>query len=229
MKKIMIVNTSSDFFGEHYKKTGLWLGELVHFYDYFNDSNHEIDLYNISGGNTPIDPVSLSPAMLDKTTKSYYKDANFMKLLKYAQPISEANPNDYDCIYFTGGHGVMYDFTDNQYIQAAVKRIYNNGGIVAAVCHGIAALVNVKNDNGRFFIDNRELTGFSNVEELLANRNKLVPYKLETKLKRRGAKYSKAKLPFRSYVKVSERLVTGQNPQSPKQVAQAVDAIWRLD
>lgn len=229
MKKIIIVNTSSDFFGDHYKKTGLWFGELVHFYDYFNDNNYEIDIYNISGGNTPIDPVSLSPAILDKTTKAYYKNQNFMDLLKYAQPISEANLTYYDCIYFTGGHGVMYDFTDNEYIQEAVKHIYNNGGIVAAVCHGIAALVNVKNADGRFFIDNKEITSFSNTEELLANRSKYVPYKLETKLKSRGAKYSKAKLPFRPFVKVRDRLVTGQNPQSSKQVAQAIDALWRLD
>ncbi|NAM82365.1 type 1 glutamine amidotransferase domain-containing protein, partial [Staphylococcus epidermidis] len=103
--------------------------------------------------------------------------------------------------------------------------IYSNGGIVSAVCHGLAALLNVKDDNGRFLIDHKAITGFSNVEEVLANRKKLVPFMLEDELKKRGANYSKAKLPLRPYVEVDGRLVTGQNPESPKQVAEAVSKI----
>ena len=166
MKKIMIVNTSSNKFGENDKPTGLWLSELVHFYDYFNTNGYQIDLFNIKGGDTPIDPVSLNTFMLDRVTKKYYKDEYFMGLLKNTQSISQANPKEYDVIYFTGGHGVMFDFPDNQYIQNAVNEVYNHGGIVAAVCHGITALLNVKNEKGRFFIDNKLLTGFSNREEV---------------------------------------------------------------
>ncbi|AMY05868.1 type 1 glutamine amidotransferase domain-containing protein [Staphylococcus condimenti] len=225
MKKIMIVNTSSDHFGENEKPTGLWLGELVHFYDYFNNDNYQIDLFNIEGGNTPIDPVSLKPYTLDKVTKKYYEDEQFMELLKNSPAVSDANPSEYDVIYFTGGHGVMFDFPENQDIQRAIKEIYSNGGIVSAVCHGLAALLNVKDDNGRFLIDHKAITGFSNVEEVLANRKKLVPFMLEDELKKRGANYSKAKLPLRPYVEVDGRLVTGQNPESPKQVAEAVSKI----
>ena len=93
------------------------------------------------------------------------------------------------------------------------------------MCHGIAALLNVKDENGRYFIDNKEITGFSNTEEILANRKKIVPFMLENEIKKREAFYSKAKVPFIPYIKVDNRLVTGQNPQSPKQVAQAVDNI----
>ena len=82
--------------------TGLWLSELVHFYDAFKDTNVDIDLFNITGGNTPIDPVSLSPFMLDNTTKAYYNNEHFMDMLKYSQPISEAQPDKYDAVYFTG-------------------------------------------------------------------------------------------------------------------------------
>ncbi|MCD8892185.1 type 1 glutamine amidotransferase domain-containing protein [Staphylococcus nepalensis] len=222
MKKIMVVNTSSTQFGESDKPTGLWLGELVHFYDYFNTDDYQIDLFNIKGGNTPIDPVSLNTFMLDRVTKKYYKDEHFMGLLKNSKSIDYANPSEYDVIYFTGGHGVMFDFPDNPRIHSAVNEVYNHGGIVAAVCHGITALLNVKNEKGRYFIDNKLLTGFSNKEEILANRKNIVPFMLETQLKKRGAKYSKSKLPFRGYIKIDNRLVTGQNPQSPKQVAQAV-------
>ncbi|WP_336832748.1 type 1 glutamine amidotransferase domain-containing protein [Staphylococcus pseudoxylosus] len=205
MKKIMIVNTSTDYFEGSSKATGLWLGELVHFYDYFNSKNYQIDLFNINGGSTPIDPVSLKPFMLDSMTKKYYNNESFMDMLSNSQSINEAKPAEYDVIYFTGGHGVMFDFPNNEAIQHAINEVYNHGGIVAAVCHGIAALLNVKDENGRYFIDNKEITGFSNTEEILANRKKIVP--------------------FIPYVKVDNRLVTGQNPQSPKQVAQAVDNI----
>ena len=225
MKKIMIVNTSAEYYEGTRKPTGLWLGELVHFYDYFNSEDYQIDLFNINGGETPIDPVSLNPLMLDKVTKAYYNDHTFMEKLKNSPSISEANPETYDVIYFTGGHGVMFDFPHNTYIQDAVNEVYRHGGVVAAVCHGIAALLNVKDESGRYFIDRKQITGFSNAEEILANRKRLVPFMLESELKIRDAKYSKAKVPFRPYVQVDNRLVTGQNPQSPKQVAQVVARI----
>ncbi|WP_436875626.1 type 1 glutamine amidotransferase domain-containing protein [Mammaliicoccus sciuri] len=225
MKKIMIVNTSAEYYEGTRKPTGLWLGELVHFYDYFNSEDYQIDLFNINGGETPIDPVSLNPLMLDKVTKAYYNDHTFMEKLKNSPSISEANPETYDVIYFTGGHGVMFDFPHNTYIQDAVNEVYRHGGVVAAVCHGIAALLNVKDENGRYFIDRKQITGFSNAEEILANRKRIVPFMLESELKIRDAKYNKAKVPFRPFVQVDNRLVTGQNPQSPKQVAQAVARI----
>ncbi|MCY1029501.1 type 1 glutamine amidotransferase domain-containing protein, partial [Mammaliicoccus sciuri] len=174
MKKIMIVNTSAEYYEGTRKPTGLWLGELVHFYDYFNTEDYQIDLFNINGGETPIDPVSLNPLMLDKVTKDYYNDHTFMEKLKNSPSISEANPETYDVIYFTGGHGVMFDFPHNTYIQDAVNEVYRHGGVVAAVCHGIAALLNVKDENGRYFIDRKQITGFSNAEEILANRKRLV-------------------------------------------------------
>ena len=166
-----------------YKRQGLWLGELVHFYDYFNSEDYQIDLFNINGGETPIDPVSLNPLMLDKVTKAYYNDHTFMEKLKNSPSISEANPETYDVIYFTGGHGVMFDFPHNMYIQDAVNEVYRQGGVVAAVCHGIAALLNVKDENGRYFIDRKQITGFSNAEEILANRKRIVPFMLESELK----------------------------------------------
>ncbi|MBO1198523.1 type 1 glutamine amidotransferase domain-containing protein [Staphylococcus simiae] len=225
MAKIMIVNTSYDHFEGTTKPTGLWLGELVHFYDHFNNSDHHIDVFSIQGGHTPIDPVSLGRLMLDKVTKQYYQDEQFMKMLAHSRPLSEAVPEQYDVIYFTGGHGVMFDFPENIAIQHAIKTIYKHGGIVSAVCHGVSALLNVTMDSGKYFIDGKHVTGFSNTEEVLANRNNIVPFKLESELKNHHARYSKALVPFRPYVKVDNRLVTGQNPQSPKQVAEAVEQL----
>lgn len=222
MKKIMIVNTSTEYFGNTETPTGLWLSELVHFYDAFKDTNVDIDLFNITGGNTPIDPVSLSPFMLDNTTKAYYNNEHFMDMLKYSQPISEAQPDKYDAVYFTGGHGVMYDFPENKFIQSAVNTIYEQGGIVSAVCHGVAALLNVKDAGGTFLIQNKNVTGFSNVEEVLAKRDTMIPFHLQNEIKHRGASYHFGRVPFTSTLEVDDRIITGQNPQSSSQVAEAV-------
>lgn len=222
MKKIMIVNTSATEYVNTGKPTGLWLGELVHFYDMFNNDDFEIDLFNTAGGRIPIDPVSLSKTMTDHTTQSYYEDQNFMKLLSEAKDISEADSSLYDCIYFTGGHGTMFDFPGNPYIQKAVLDVYKNGGVVSAVCHGVCALLNVRNEAGNYFVANKKITGFSNFEEKLARRTKYVPFLLETSLAGHGADYSKAVLPFKSYVVTDGRVVTGQNPQSPKELARKV-------
>ena len=222
MAKIMIVNTSTDYFGNTEEPTGLWLSELVHFYDAFKHTNVDIDMFNITGGNTPIDPVSLNPLMFDNTTKAYYKNESFMDLLRYSQPIREAQPEKYDAIYFTGGHGVMYDFPENKYIQSAVNTIYENGGIVAAVCHGIAALLNVKDAGGTYLIQNKKITGFSNIEEVLAQRDTIVPFHLQNEIKKRGAIYRYGRVPFTSTLVGDGRVITGQNPQSPSQVGEAV-------
>ena len=176
----------------------------------------------IRDSNTPIDPVSLSPFMLDNTTKAYYNNEHFMDMLKYSQPISEAQPDKYDAVYFTGGHGVMYDFPENKFIQSAVNTIYEQGGIVSAVCHGVAALLNVKDAGGTFLLQNKNVTGFSNVEEVLAKRDTMIPFHLQNEIKHRGASYHFGRVPFTSTLEVDDRIITGQNPQSPSQVAEAV-------
>lgn len=223
MKKIMIVNTSHDQFDGFDKPTGLWLSELVHFYDEFkDDANYQVDIFNIKGGATPLDPVSLNVMTLDSVSKAYYDDPQFMIFLQHAKSISEADPSQYDVIYFTGGHGVMFDFPGNPHIEKAINTIYDRGGIVSTVCHGACALLEVKQANHHFFIDGKTLTGFSNAEEVLANRKKYVPFALETELKTKDATYRKSKVPMKGHVEVDGRLVTGQNPASAKLVAQEV-------
>ena len=108
----MIVNTSYDQFDGFDLPTGLWLSELVHFYDVFhNNPNYQLDIYNINGGETPLDPVSMNKVTLDRLTKKYYEDESFMQKLHHSPSIDEADVTQYDAIYFTGGHGVMYDLS----------------------------------------------------------------------------------------------------------------------
>ncbi|EKF6269904.1 type 1 glutamine amidotransferase domain-containing protein [Staphylococcus pseudintermedius] len=228
MKKIMIVNTSYDQFDGFDLPTGLWLSELVHFYDVFqNNPNYQLDIYNINGGETPIDPVSMNKVTLDRLTKKYYEDETFMRKLHDSPSIDEVDVTQYDVIYFTGGHGVMYDFRGHDTIARAVNDIYDRGGLVSSVCHGASALLEIKRPNDHFLIEGQKLTGFSNREESIARRKKQVPYQLETALKEKGALYQKSIIPLKSFVVEEEQLITGQNPASARDVGEAIKL--RLD
>ncbi|HMR50063.1 MAG TPA: type 1 glutamine amidotransferase domain-containing protein, partial [Arachnia sp.] len=128
-------------------------------------------------------------------------------------------------IYFTGGHAVMFDFPGNQRRQRITREIYEQGGVVGAVCHGYCGLLNTKLSDGSYLVAGRTITGFSWREEVLAGVAKLVPYNVEERMKERGARYTKARLPFVSHAVVDGRLVTGQNPGSAKETAAKVAAL----
>lgn len=145
-----------------------------------------------------------------------------MALLADTLGPDDIDPADYDAIYFTGGHAVMYDFPDSAGLQRLTREIYERGGIVSSVCHGYCGLLNTTLSDGVHLLAGKKMTGFSWTEEVLARVDKLVPYNAEEQAKERGAIYEKAKLPFVSYVVVDGTLVTGQNPGSAKETATAV-------
>ena len=127
--------------------------------------------------------------------------------------LDDANANDFDAIFFAGGHGVMWDFADSAAIQKITREIYERGGIVSAVCHGPAALVNVKLSNGKYLVDGKNLTAFTDAEEAEVQATDIVPFLLETELKNHGANHIAA-ANWSNHVEVDGRLVTGQNPAS---------------
>ncbi|QZD33729.1 Intracellular protease [Acinetobacter lwoffii] len=131
---------------------------------------------------------------------------------------TDVKASDYKAIYFTGGHGVMWDFPNNPELTALAEQIYRQGGVVSAVCHGVAGVLALKDEQGQPLIANRKVTGFSNREEVLSGMKKQVPFSLEDQLKSKGSKYSEGFLPFTSFVVVDDRIITGQNPQSPREV-----------
>lgn len=150
-----------------------------------------------------------------------------MALLDNTAAPEDIDSADYDAIYFTGGHAVMYDFPDSTGLQRITREIYERGGIVASVCHGYCGLLNTTLSDGTHLVTGRNLTGFAWQEEVLARVDKLVPYNAEAEIKKRGAHYQKAKLPFISYTVVDGNLVTGQNPGSAKKTAKEILARLR--
>ncbi|GGI40679.1 type 1 glutamine amidotransferase domain-containing protein [Mammaliicoccus stepanovicii] len=218
MSKILIAVTSVSKYPELDRATGLWLGEAVHFADEFYKNGYEIDFVSPKGGYTPIDPESLKAEVMTELDWKYYQDTEFMNKLGNTLKASEINPDLYDVIYYAGGHGVIWDFKDDKNLQEISHKVYTNHGIVSSVCHGAIGLLNIKDSEDNFLINGKELTGFSNSEEIEAGLDQHVPYLTEDELKNRGAKYVK-EANWSSYAVQDDRLVTGQNPQSGQAVA----------
>lgn len=221
-KRILHVVTNVSRYKNVDEPTGLWLGELTHAYDEFEKQGYVQDIVSPNGGKTPIEPKSLVPLVADKSVKDREKDQAFITLLANTFKPSDINWQDYDVIYYTGGHGVMWDFPNNKALQNISEQIYRQGGIVSAVCHGVGGLLPLQNENGKPLIAGRKVTGFANIEETLSGIKSQVPFSLQNELIERGANYKQAFIPFTSYVVSDNRIITGQNPQSSKEIAEAV-------
>lgn len=219
-KRILHVVTNVDHYAKNHSPTGLWLSELTHAYDLFNKKGFEQDIVSPLGGKIPLEPKSLKIPYIDLSTYRRYKQKAFMKKLNDTFKPNQVDASQYDAIFFTGGHGVMWDFPDNVEIQELTRQIYENGGVVGAVCHGYCGLLNVKLSNGKLLIEDKKVTGYTWLEEILAGVVLKVPYNVEKRIKQQGAHFKKALLPFRPYVCADQRIVTGQNPFSAKKTAQ---------
>lgn len=220
--KILIIVTSTGIFANGKLPTGLWLSEFTHIYHSAKESGYDITVANPKGGYTPIDPESLKPILLDEMSKKYWEKPEFKDMLNDANSLDDVLQQQFDCVYLAGGHGAMYDFPDNAALKAIIKKQYESGKMVSAICHGVSGLLNVRLSNGEYMIKGKKLTGFSWFEESLARRKEEVPFDLESLLKERGADYEKALVPMTSKVVVDNKLITGQNPFSSKEMAKVV-------
>lgn len=220
--KILVVMTNHSAYPSRSDKTGLWLTELTHFYDVALAAGYDMDFVSPLGGQVPLDERSLKSIYLDKSARDHLADSAFMQRLKTTLAPSAINPTQYKAIYYTGGHGTMWDFPTNKALQNISEQIYRQGGIVSAVCHGVGGLLPLQDENGKPLIASKTVTGFANIEETLSGIKSQVPFSLQNGLIERGAKYKQAFVPFTSYVVSDDRIITGQNPQSSKEIAEAV-------
>lgn len=218
--RALIVCTNHTDYPTKPQKTGLWLSEATHFYDELADRNLPYDIASPRGGRVPIDEKSMDRR--DNVNEKWYNDPTFRQKLEHSLRLDQVDPTRYQIIFLTGGHGTMWDFPDNAALQNITRHIYENGGMVAAVCHGVSGLLNVSLSDGSLLINNKQITGFSNVEEKLARLDEEVPFLLEDALRKKNVIYSKGLIPFISHIEVDERLVTGQNPLSARKVGRKV-------
>lgn len=220
MKNVLIVVTNhTDFKHPNAAPTGLWLSELTHFYDVFERAGVRMDIVSPEGGKINVDSRSLGFMVLDKATKKRHRDPRFMALLENTLSISDVDWDDFDAVYFAGGHGAMWDFAENQQLHDLTAAFFEQGKVVSAVCHGVAALQNVRLSDGSYLIAGKRGTGFSYFDEGIAGVKRFVPYNLQQRLKDKGMKYSKAFFPLMKHTVVDGNLITGQNPNSATETA----------
>jgi putative intracellular protease/amidase len=217
-KVLIVVTNHAELVGTG-QKTGYYLPEVTHPYYKFKEAGLKVDFASPKGGLAPMDPKSLD--LKDPLNKKFYENKELMGQLENTKSLSEVNSKDYKAIVFAGGHGTMWDFADSKAVGKISREVYESGGVVAAVCHGPAALVNIKLSNGDYLIKNKKVTGFTNQEEDIVKLSKFMPFMLEDKLKERGATFDGAK-PWQNHVVVDERVVTGQNPASASELGSKI-------
>ena len=216
--KVLIVLTSHGELGNSGHKTGFWIEEFAAPYYTLKDAGAEIIITSPKGGQPPIDPKSAEPANQTEATKRFDKDQNLRQLLANTKKLSEISADDFDGVFFPGGHGPLWDLTNDANSIKLIQNFWSAKKPVAAVCHAPAVLLNVKDENGEPLLKGKNVTGFTNTEEEAVQLTDVVPFLLEDELKNKGGNYSK-KEDWASYVVKDGLLITGQNPASSEEAA----------
>ncbi len=219
--KILMVLTSHDQLGTTGKKTGFWLEEFAAPYYVFKDAKADITIVSPKGGQPPLDPKSDEPDFQTDATRRFKEDAEAQTALANSLKLAEVSPDDYDAVFYPGGHGPLWDLTEDSDSIALIEAMYAAGKTVAAVCHAPAVFRHTEAPDGSPLVEGKLITGFSNSEEAAVELTDIVPFLLENELIAIGANYSKSS-DWHPYVVTDGNLVTGQNPASSEAVAQAL-------
>jgi putative intracellular protease/amidase len=219
--KIVMVLTSYDKLGDTGKKTGMWLEEFAAPYYLFKDVGAEITLASPKGGQPPLDPKSDDPASQTSVIQRFKNDKEAQQALANTVKLSNIKAEDYDAVFYPGGHGPLWDLSEDRDSIALIEALYAAGKPVAAVCHGPAVFRHTKMPDGLPLVQGKSVTGFANTEEAAIGLTGIVPFLVEDLLKNNGGNYSKAE-DWQSYVVTDGNLITGQNPASSEAAARAL-------
>jgi putative intracellular protease/amidase len=216
-KHILMVLTSNDRLGDTGRTTGWYLPEAAHPWRVFADAGYEVSFTSPQGGRPRMDGVDTSDPI----------QAEFLTVFGAEGPLTmpsrEVDPADYDAVFYVGGHGTMWDLPSDTALASAAAAVYERGGVVAAVCHGPAGLVNIALSDGTPLVSGHRVAAFTNAEEEAVGLTGVVPFLLADALTERGAVHVPAD-DFAANTVVSDRLITGQNPASATGVAEALVA-----
>ena len=215
-KKVLFVVSSHSQLGDTGKKTGYFLSEVTHPWSVISQE-YEIDVVSPQGGRPPVDGFDLS----DPINRKYWDDPEWQDKMSTTMKPSQVNPEEYSAIFYAGGHGAMWDFPNNTALAKIAQAIYENGGLVAAVCHGPAGLLPIRLSDGTFLVKGKKLVSFTNAEEEANGTAKIVPFLLQTALVEEGAIFQE-QAPWSDNVVVDGRLLTGQNPMSALSLGKAI-------
>jgi putative intracellular protease/amidase len=221
MAKVLMVLTSHDRLGDTGQPTGFWLEEFAAPYYVLKDAGAEITIASPKGGAPPVDPKSDDPKAQTPAMQRFREDPGAQRALANTVKLSTVSADDYDAVFYPGGHGPLWDLADDPNSIALIERLYAEGKPVAAVCHGPAVLRQAKAPDGTPLVKGKRVTGFTNSEEAAVGLTDVVPFLVEDALKANGGKYSKG-ADWADYAVVDGNLITGQNPASSESTARAL-------
>jgi putative intracellular protease/amidase len=221
MAKVLMVLTSHDRLGDTGQPTGFWLEEFAAPYYVLKDAGVEITIASPRGGQPPIDPKSDDPKAQTPAMKRFWQDPEAQRALANTVKLATTSADDYDAVFYPGGHGPLWDLAEDRESIALIERLYAAGKPVAAVCHGPAVLRRAKAPDGAPLVKGKAVTGFANSEEAAAGLTSVVPFLVEDALKANGGKYSKA-ADWTDHAVADGNLITGQNPASSESTARAL-------
>lgn len=217
--KILFVLTSHDQLGNTGHKTGFWIEEFAAPYYTLLDAQASITIASPKGGQPPIDPKSSLPESQTPATVRFNKDEALQEKLAHSLKLSEVKMEDYDAVFYPGGHGPLWDLANDETSIKLIEAFYAANKPIAFVCHAPGVLIKAKAPNGEPLVKGKKVTGFSNSEEEAVLLNKIVPFLLEDELTKLGGHYSKGH-DWGSYIRKDGLLITGQNPASSEAVAE---------
>ena len=218
--KILMVLTSHDQLGNTGRKTGFWLEEFAAPYFVFRDAGVELTLASPKGGQPPIDPKSDLPENQTPAMTRFKQDQAAQKALANTVKLADVKAEDFDTVFYPGGHGPMWDLAESPTSIALLEAFYNSGKPIALVCHSPGVLRHVTYQ-GAPLVKGKQVTGFTNGEEEVVHLTKVVPFLVEDELLRLGAIFEK-KANWEPFAITDGRLITGQNPASSTSAAQAL-------
>lgn len=217
--KILFVTSNKDTYGDTKINAANHFQEISIAYDVFTKNGYVVDFVSPQGGAIPLGYVETS----DKTQKDYLYNAEFMNRLKTTLKPASINAADYQAVYYSGGGSAMFGVADNQDIQNLAAAIYARGGVVSAICHGTAGIVNLKNKDGSYIFANKKVTGFPDMfEDTQAAYYKAFPFSIDKEITKNGGNFVYAKAWASNFVVADGHIVTGQDPSATAAVAQKV-------
>jgi putative intracellular protease/amidase len=223
--RALFVLTSHGKLGDTGRPTGFHLGETSLPWQKMTEAGHQIDLASVEGGRPPM--VGHDPGQPSEV--AFLADRAVQAALDSTIAADQVDPSDYRLVYFVGGHGGMWDFRGNSVLHTIARSVYEAGGVLAAICHGPAVLVDLELSDGSRLIAGRRVTSFPKVDEAVRGLDSVVPFCLQTALEDNGALYSSGPDKV-EHVVTDGRLITGQNPASASQMAASlVEASATLD
>jgi putative intracellular protease/amidase len=220
MKKVLIPVTNHATLGETDQANGTYAPELTHALREIQSAGYDYDIASIKGGKAPLYGTDIEG---DSVNTEILTDEAFQNRINNTIPVSQINIDDYDAIFYPGGFGLLSDLSSNEDFAALAATHYEQGGVIAAVCHGPGALLPITLSNGDKLLASKSVTGFTREEEIDFGTIGDIPFLLEESLARTAAQYSKVQ-PWQEFVIVDERVITGQNPTSAQAVGKAIVA-----